>query len=286
LRTTKPKSRRKPDTSTVRVRTVALVFFAVVLAAFFGIHQYTKLAALRASSQFTSLAYNWQASLDLASNSAVPRPVFPYSVVPGGVTDARELQSAAAADPVVADHYSDFHIANARAIRLAQPVAMYVSYRRANRVYWTKHRMVIPAGETVLSDGSNLARVRCGNRLSAVKASPVAVDEPPTEKLETPDSVPPLLAQLLPGEGVDMFPGPISAIPALPNANPDGPGSPPPPPPAVFPPILPPGVPPVLFSAPPSPPPPPPVATPEPGIFALFALAAALATLVFALRRK
>ena len=37
-----------------------------------------------------------------------------------------------------------------------------------------------------------------------------------------------------------MFPGPISAIPALPNANPDGPGSPPPPPPAVFPPILPP----------------------------------------------
>jgi hypothetical protein len=34
------------------------------------------------------------------------RPVYRYSVVPGGVTDARELKWAADHDPVVASHYA------------------------------------------------------------------------------------------------------------------------------------------------------------------------------------
>jgi hypothetical protein len=136
------------------VRTVALVFFTVVLATFFGIHQYTRLAALRASSQFTSLAYNWQASLDLASSSAVPRPVFPYSVVPGGVTDANELQSAAAADPSSPITTLTSTSPTPAPFVWLSPSPCTSPHRRANRVYWTKNRMVIPAGETVLSDGS------------------------------------------------------------------------------------------------------------------------------------
>jgi hypothetical protein len=55
-----------------------------------------------------------------------PRPVFPYSVVPGGVRDAQELQKAAATDPVVGKHYSDFRIGKAHTIQLDRPVAMYV----------------------------------------------------------------------------------------------------------------------------------------------------------------
>ena len=39
---------------------------------------------------------------------------------------------------------------------------MYVSYRRNNQVFWTRHQMLIPAGETLLSDGENFVRVRCG----------------------------------------------------------------------------------------------------------------------------
>src|ERR1700722_2049126 len=130
----------------------------------------------------------------LSAPSQPRRPIFPYSIVPGGVRDARELQSAASHDPVVAKHYSDFRIAAARTVRLEKPLEMYVSYRRNNQVYWTRNRMVIPAGETLLSDGENLARVRCGNRLSAIAAKPVSVSEPTKEELSTPNFVPPLMA--------------------------------------------------------------------------------------------
>src|ERR1700739_3345347 len=124
-----------------------------------------------------------------AASSQPSRPIFPYSIVPGGVRDAGELQSAASHDPVVARHYSDFRIAAARTVRLEKPLEMYVSYRRNNQVYWTRNRMLIPAGESLISDGENLARVRCGNRLSAVAAKPVAVSEPSKEELNAPEFI-------------------------------------------------------------------------------------------------
>ena len=36
------------------------------------------------------------------------RPVYPYSVVPGGVQDAKELKWVAEHDPIVAAHYAGF----------------------------------------------------------------------------------------------------------------------------------------------------------------------------------
>ena len=63
------------------------------------------------------------------------RPVYPYSVVPGGVTDARELKWAAQHDPVVASHYAGFDYDHARVVRLLLARAAYVSYRIGNDVY-------------------------------------------------------------------------------------------------------------------------------------------------------
>ena len=226
---------------------------------------------------------NPQEPLDLSVASQPQRPIFPYSVVPGGVRDARELQSVASHDPVVAQHYSDFRIAAARTIRIEKPLEMYVSYRRNNTVYWTRNRMVIPAGETLLSDGENLARVRCGNRLSAIAAKPVSVSEPGKEELNTPNFVPPLMAEFLPGEGDGFFPGaPASALPALPPGSTTTGGANTPPP-AVFPPLLPPGVHPS-----PNTPVVPPVSTPEPGTLTfLFAGIVTIAVLVgLTLRRN
>jgi hypothetical protein len=171
------------------------------------------------------------------------------------------LQKAAAHDPVVAQHYSDFHIVKARVIRLEQPMEMYVSYRRNNKVFWTKNRMLIPAGETLISDGQNLARVRCANRLSKIAALPVAEIEPTREELSSPNFVPPLLAELLPGEGADIFPGgfPTAFNGVSPPGSPLPPGGPNTPGIGVFSPLLPPAV------APFTPVIPPPVSTPEPG---------------------
>ena len=227
-------------------------------------------------------APNQNDQLSLSASSQPHRPIFPYSIVPGGVRDARELQSAASHDPVVAKHYSDFRIAAAHTVRLEKPLEMYVSYRRNNQVYWTRNRMLVPAGESLISDGENLARVRCGNRLSAVAAKPVAVTDPSKEELETPEFLPPLMAELLPGEGVDFFPGvPDGAIPALPTGP--NPGSKTPSP-GLFPPLLPPGVPPFIPNTPVIPP----VSTPEPGAFTFLFAGAAFVILLasLALRRN
>jgi len=231
-------------------------------------------------TQVSPLSIDWQDSLHLAARSLSQRPVFPFSIVPGGVRDAHELQAAAAADSVVARHYADFRIERAHPIHLNAPVTMYVSYRRNNQVYWTKNRMVIPAGETLLSDGENLARVRCANRLSATAAKPVAANDPTREQLSEPNFVPPLLAQLLPGESNQLFPGAAPGIsaPAVPLIVP-GPGSSSNTPP-VLPPILGPGVPPFVPNVPP---PLPPVSTPEPSSFWLLATSAAIGLLTAAL---
>jgi len=163
---------------------------------------------------------------------------------------------------------------------------MYVSYRRNNNVYWTKNRMMIPAGETLISDGENLMRVRCGNRLSPVAVKPVAISEPDKETLETPEFVPPLMAELLPGEGNELFPGvPGAAAPVPPSVGPTPGSSGGTPSTPLLPPFLGPGVPPTGGIIPP---PPPPINTAEPGSLSLlFAGAAFFAVLaLLSLRRN
>jgi hypothetical protein len=263
----------------------ALLFVpAVLLVTFLTVKVLRHSAAEQAQKPAYSQDANTQESLDLSAATQPQRPIFPYSIVPGGVRDARELQSVASHDPVVAQHYSDFRIAAAHTVRLEKPLEMYVSYRRNNNVYWTKNRMVIPAGETLLSDGENLARVRCGNRLSAIAAKPVSVSEPTKEELSTPSFVPPLMAEFLPGDGDGFFPGaPASALPALPPGSTISTGANTPPQ-AIFSPLLPPGVHPNSSNTPVVPP----VSTPEPGTFTfLFAGIAMIAVLVgLTLRRN
>jgi hypothetical protein len=258
-------------------RAAMLFIPAVLLITFLTVKVLRHSAAEQAPMPVYSQDANTQESLDPSAASQPQRPIFPYSIVPGGVRDARELQSVASGDPVVAQHYSDFRIAAARTIRLEKPLAMYVSYRRNNHVYWTRNRMVIPAGETLISDGENLARVRCGNRLSAIAAKPVSLSEPTKEELNTPNFVPPLMAEFLPGDGDGFFPGAsASALPALPPGSTTTPGANTPPP-AIFPPLLPPGVHPNSPNTPVGPP----VSTPEPGTFTfLFAGIAMIAVLV------
>lgn len=278
-RSLKPKAPVSPIRVSSRIPAILAVLVPAVLLVTLALVRHSH-HPVPTQGTVSSLATNWQSSLDLSSDVS-RRPVFPYSVIPGGVRDPQELRAAVSRDPIVAEHYSDFHLAKARTIRLERTTAMYVSYRLHNRVYWTHKRMVIPAGETLISDGENLARVRCGNRLSAIAAKPVSLAEPPTEKLETPESIPPLLAELLPGEGVGENPPPFAMpplplIPSGPSGSPgvDGPG--------VFPPILPPGVPP-LGSNPVNPPP---VSTPEPGSWQLLLAGAFFCSIVAVLRRK
>ncbi len=115
------------------------------------------------------------------------RKVFPFSVVPGGTVTREEVKSKVASDPVVREHYKGIQIDRLKPFRLTKPAQGYVSYRIGNRIFWTNQRLYFKPGEVLLSDGLNLIRGRCGNRISLVPSGPVqTVGEPTQAVLDLP----------------------------------------------------------------------------------------------------
>jgi hypothetical protein len=197
------------------------------------------------------------------------RVLFPYSVISGGVRSSAELQNAVAHDEVVARHYSDFDLSEVRVARLQEARAVFVSYRVGNQIFWTKNRLTLPAGETVVTDGEHMARTRCGNRISEAPIGPVLIPEPspeameisadggllaaPESSLELPLVVPPATTIVVPTQTpasifIPTMPPlfPIGGMPSspgiptgpLPPANSTPPPSSGPPPPAPPPPAI------------------------------------------------
>ncbi len=120
----------------------------------------------------------------VASNSG--RPVYLHSVIPGGVQSAEELREAAERDPVVAQHFKDFDYQHARLLRVSENEKMYVAYRIGDKIYWTRKKIAMQTGETLISDGKIVARTRCGNRVAAARLGPAAVWEAPESDLNRP----------------------------------------------------------------------------------------------------
>jgi hypothetical protein len=125
----------------------------------------------------------------LRPNAKGSRRVYPYSVVPGGVEDARELKWAAANDPVVAAHYAGFDYDHASVVRLTVDQIVFVSYRIGNHIYWTRYRLQLRKGEKLITDGKITARARCGNRVEVVPQQEHSESEPPPAKFEEPTVV-------------------------------------------------------------------------------------------------
>jgi hypothetical protein len=137
----------------------------------------------------------------VAMKGAVPavaralRPNYPYSVIPGGAYSPAELRFANRQDALVRDHYGDFDLSAARVVTLRADRYQYVSYRLRNHIFWTRNRLRIPKGETLLTDGRNYARTRCGNRLSNVAKGLTSPLQPPENLLSLPPFRPELLNQ-------------------------------------------------------------------------------------------
>jgi hypothetical protein len=113
-----------------------------------------------------------------------PKPVYQYSVIPGGVFDREELIEKINGDPIIAAHYADFKSSDVNTITAEKTKWMHVSYRINNEVFWTAKTLRIPKGETLISDGRNTARTRCGNRISVKRMEPVSKKEPPIEAFD------------------------------------------------------------------------------------------------------
>jgi hypothetical protein len=137
---------------------------------------------------------------DITLRGFQARPIFNSSVVPGGVYSLGELRAVIARDAIVANHYRDARLDDMSVVTLTSGRAAYVSYRRGDRVYWTRERVWLKAGETVLTDGTTMIRARCGNCVSDAKQDDVARVDPAHGELDdfvvppTPDTTVDLLA--------------------------------------------------------------------------------------------
>ena len=126
-------------------------------------------------------------SLPEARDSVIGRPLYPYSIIPGGIENASELRKAVANDPVVAAQYAGFDFAHAHVVRLTEARSAFVSYRKGKAVFWTSRKLRLLAGETLITDGTHTSRTRCGNQVSDVPRAPVSPSgEPTPDTLATP----------------------------------------------------------------------------------------------------
>jgi|SRR5580704_3724378 hypothetical protein len=161
--------------SSILIATVAFGLGYFVFPHFSG----ERNASVHTTGSGASLDSDQAAGKDLLlSGPSAGRAVYPYSVIPGGVLSSKELGAALRIDIVAREHYADFNVAATRIIRVAADRKAYVSYRKGDKIFWTRKQVNLHAGETLLSDGEHLARTRCGNRVSAVPRSPISPDEP------------------------------------------------------------------------------------------------------------
>jgi hypothetical protein len=146
------------------------------------------------------------------------RPVYPYSIVPGGIHDPKELERVFEHDPVVAAHYRGFDFVRARVVQLTEDKTVFVSYRVGGRVYWTTKRVRLHRGEKVITDGKMTLRTRCGNQVSETARNEVSPQEPSIAKLETPIKFDPGAAMTIPSD--------LESALLRPNLTAFGPGQP------------------------------------------------------------
>jgi len=145
-----------------------------------------------------------------ASPDRKARPIYPYSLVPGGVHDPKELERAVERDPVLASHFRDFDFRRARVVELGQDRTMYVSYRIGGHVYWTTKKIRLHRGEKVLTDGKTTVRTRCANQVSETARDEVSPHEPAIAKMERP---------IREGGSADVIPIPAAFDSALARPN-------------------------------------------------------------------
>ncbi|HXY49232.1 MAG TPA: hypothetical protein VEI01_07260 [Terriglobales bacterium] len=119
------------------------------------------------------------------------RPIYPFSIIPGGIRDRWDLERNFDDDPVVAEHYRGFNFRHLRLMLLAEDEWAYVSYRIGQKVFWTSHRVALHRGEKLLTDGNITARTRCGNQVSALPHPAVSPLEPSEAQLDQP--LPPMI---------------------------------------------------------------------------------------------
>jgi hypothetical protein len=169
-----------------------LIFGLCAFLPVITLHEYERRSLASASIKGHATAQDVQIPAEVRSL----RPNYPYSVIPGGVYSPAELRAAIQKDLLVRQHYAGFNFHSVQLVKLTTDQYQYASFRLKNRIFWTYKKLLIPKGEILVTDGTNYARTRCGNRLSDVPKGDTTIFQPSERLLSLPPFSPELLPQL------------------------------------------------------------------------------------------
>jgi len=144
---------------------------------------------------------------------------------PKSVVTLDDFRRVVRSDQRLAAYYGSFNWAKARLVTTAAPQLVYVSYQKAGALARTKHPLLLPKGDTLLTDGVLQARTYCCNEVFEIVDAPPpppseddqpAAPPPPATQVLSPPASPPVLA---PPEG-ETPPAELVAPPATPPSLP------------------------------------------------------------------
>lgn len=99
------------------------------------------------------------------------RPVYQYSLAPGGLHSVQEIR-AALHDPLLAKDYGILDFSRLHPRRLTKDTCVFVQSRKNGSIFWTRHCVPIHAGEIIWTDGSHSLLARCGNMIAYAPQEP------------------------------------------------------------------------------------------------------------------
>ena len=113
------------------------------------------------------------------------------------VASLDDFRRVVRSDQRLAAYYGSFNWARARLVTTAEPQLVYVSYQKAGALARTKHPMLLPKGDTLLTDGVLQARTYCCNEVFEIVDAPLP---PPSEGDQPAWPLPPSTQVLWPPE--------------------------------------------------------------------------------------
>ena len=113
------------------------------------------------------------------------------------VASLDDFRRVVGSDQRLAAYYGGFHWDKARLVTTAAPRLVYVSYQKAGALARTKYPLLLPKGDTLLTDGVLQARTYCCNEVFEIVDAP---PPPPSEGEQPASPLPPSPQALWPPE--------------------------------------------------------------------------------------
>jgi hypothetical protein len=132
----------------------------------------------------------------IARVAAAPKNVvYNYSVIPGGEPNVADFCEESQSDAA----FKGFNCNVAYETTLRSPIAVFMTFKKSGRIYWTKHLVSVKAGELIYTDGHRSFLARCGNEIGFAPQEPtVEIDESLLSEPAVPAA--PAALVLAPGE--------------------------------------------------------------------------------------